>query len=160
MVTPLLAPALFALFVPRLGSATIWATVGICFPLGVLAKFTDVLAGSWMADSTFTGVFLPLIVIVVTLLFSRREAPGWATIRKCSECESKRLHPPSSAFPALIVSISLAVAAITLFGLIPFNATNRGLLAGFGIALIMLAALLFMLARRMKMKAEKTPMLL
>ena len=34
MVTPLLAPTLLALFLPRLGVATIWATVGICFPWG------------------------------------------------------------------------------------------------------------------------------
>jgi len=152
MVTPLLAPTLFGLFVPRLGVRTIWATVGLCFPLGLLAKFTDVLAGSWMADSTFTGVFLPLIVIVVVLFFSRREAPGWSAIRELSEREAGRNHPTSSAFPALIVSISLAVAASTLLGLIPFNETNRGLLAGFGMVLIVLAALLFMLAQRMKEK--------
>ncbi|MGB0258237.1 MAG: sodium:solute symporter family transporter, partial [Coraliomargarita sp.] len=56
MVTPLLAPTLLALFIPRLGVNTIWATVGICFPLGLIAKFTDLLAGSWLADTTVTGV--------------------------------------------------------------------------------------------------------
>jgi len=150
MVTPLLAPTLLALFIPRLGVRTIWATVGICFPLGLLSKFTDVLAGSWMADSTFTGVFLPLIVIAAVLLFCRREAPGWAAIRELAEREAEREQPPSSAFPALIVSISLAVCAATLFALIPLNETNRGLLAGFGVALLVFAALLSGLAKRMK----------
>jgi Na+/proline symporter len=152
MVTPLLAPALLALFIPRLGTRTIWATVGICFPLGLLTKFTDVLAGSWMADSTFTGVFLPLIVIAATLLFSRKEAPGWAKIRDLADRESKREHPPSSAVPALIVAISLAAAALTLLILIAFNDTSQGLLAGFSGALFVLSALLFSLSRRMNRK--------
>ena len=155
MVTPLLAPTLLAMFIPRLGVRTIWATVGLCFPLGILSKFTNVLAGTWMADSTFTGVFLPLIVIAVVLLFCRREAPGWSAIRELTAREAKREHPPSSAFPALIVSISLAVCAATLFGLIPLNETNRVLLAGFGMALLVLATLLFGLARRMK--GERLP---
>ena len=157
MVTPLLAPTLLALFIPRLGIRTIWATVGICFPLGLLAKFTGLLQGTWIANTTFTGVFLPLIVIGLMALFCRREVPGWAAIRDLADREAKRAHPPSSAFPALIVSISLAVAAVTLFGLIPINETSQGLLAGFGAGLLVLAALLFVLSRRMRrdhVKAE------
>ncbi len=152
MVTPLLAPTLLALFIPRIGVKTIWATVGLCFPLGLLAKFTDLLAGTWMADTTFTGVFLPLIIIAVALLFCRREAPGWAAIRDLDDREAEREHPQSSAFPALIVSISMMVSAATLLGLIPFNDTDRGMLAGFGAVLLVLALLLFVLARRMKQK--------
>ena len=150
MVTPLLAPTLLALFIPRLGIRTIWATIGICFPLGLLAKFTDLLQGTWIANTTFTGVFLPLIVIGIMALFCRREVPGWAAIRELAEREAKRAHPPSSAFPALIVSISLAVAAITLFALIPLNEANQGLLAGFGVGLVVIAALLYALSRRMQ----------
>lgn len=150
MVTPLLAPTLLALFIPRLGVSTIWATVGVCFPLGLLAKFSDVLAGTWLADSTVTGVILPLIIIAVMVLISRREAPGWSTIRDLTDRESSREAPQSSAFPALIVSISLAACACTLFGMIPFNETNRGMLAGFGLGLLVLAALLFALSKRMK----------
>ena len=80
MVTPLLAPTLLALFIPRLGVNTIWATVGICFPLGLIAKFTDLLSGSWLADTTVTGVILPLLVIAVMVLISSCEAPGWRAI--------------------------------------------------------------------------------
>jgi len=81
-------------------------------------------------------------------LFCRREAPGWAAIRELAEREAEREHPPSSSFPALIVSISLMVCAATLFALIPLNDTNHGLLAGFGVALLAFAALLFALAKR------------
>jgi Na+/proline symporter len=150
MVTPLLAPTLLALFIPRLGVGTIWATVGLCFPLGLIAKFTNLLAGSWLADSTVTGVILPLLVIAVMVLISSREALGWSAMRELTNREAARSHPSSSAFPALIVSISLAASALTLLGMIPFNETCRGMLAGFGVGLLLLAALLFALSRRMK----------
>jgi Na+/melibiose symporter-like transporter len=106
-----------------------------------------------MADSTFTGVFLPLIVIAVMLFFSRKEAPGWARILDLANQESKREHPASSAFPAMIVGISLAVAAITFLALIPFNDTDRGLLAGFGVALLVLSTIIITLSRWIKRHA-------
>lgn len=154
MVTPLLAPTLLALFIPRLGVNTIWATVGICFPLGLIAKFTDLLAGSWLADTTVTGVILPLIVIAVMLLISKREAPGWRAIAKLTNREAEREQPSSSAFPALIVSGSLVVSALTLFAMIPLNDTCRGMLAGFGLGLLVLASLLFAVSRRMNKPEE------
>jgi Na+/proline symporter len=150
MVTPLLAPTLLALFLPRLGIRTIWATVGLCFPLGLLGKFSDALAGTWLADSTVTGVILPLLVIGVALLLSRKESPGWSRIRSMADRESAREQPHSSAFPALIVSISLVVCALTLFVMIPLNDSNRGMLAGFGAGLVGLAALFYRLSQRMK----------
>lgn len=154
MVTPLLAPTLLALFIPRLGVSTIWATVGLCFPLGMIAKFSKLLEGSWLADTTVTGVILPLIVIAVMVLLSSREAPGWSAIAKLTKRETARSYPSSSAFPALIVSISLAASALTLLGMIPLNETCRGMLAGFGVGLLLLAALLFVLSRRMKRQEE------
>jgi hypothetical protein len=116
----------------------------------LLATFTEVLAGTWMADTTFTGVFLPLIVILVIMLFSRKEASGWVKVKELTDLESEREHPASSAFPARIVSISLAVAAVTLFGLIPFNTNNQGMLGSFGAGLLILAGLLFVLSQHMQ----------
>jgi len=150
MVTPLLAPTLLALFIPRLGVNTIWATVGICFPLGLLTKFSTVLAGTPFEDSTVTGVFLPLLVIAVMLLISKKEAPGWAKIQALASEEAERVHPESSAFPAMIVSVSLMVCSLTLFALIPLNDENRGLLAGFGLGLLALGAFLYVLSKKMK----------
>ncbi len=150
MVTPLLAPALLALFFRRLGTNTIWATVGICFPLGLLATFTEALAGTWIADKTFTGVILPLLVIAVMLLISKREALGWRTITELTAQEADRETTQSSALPARIVGISLAVCAATLFCLIPLNDNNQGMLAGFGLALALLSSLMLHLSRRMR----------
>ena len=91
---------------------------------------------------------MPVIIGVMALL-SRYEAPGWRVIRELTDREPAGEHPPSSAFPTLMVSISLAVCALTLFGMILLNETHRGMLAGFGIGLLVLATLLFALSRRM-----------
>tara|TARA_Y100000588_G_scaffold362851_1_gene424951 strand:- start:3860 stop:5599 length:1740 start_codon:yes stop_codon:yes gene_type:complete len=152
MVTPLLAPTLLALFVPRLGISTVWATIGLCFPLGLLAKFTDILTDTWLADITVTGVILPLVVIAVMVLFSRKEAPGWSVICDLTSEESERAHQQSSPVPARIVSSSLAICSATLFGLIPFNEINRDMLAGFGVGLLLLAALIWQLSRMLNQK--------
>jgi hypothetical protein len=103
-----------------------------------------------MADSTFTGVFMPLIVIGVMQLLSRKEAPGWGVIQDLAAREAAREHPSSSSFPALIVSVSLAVCGLTLLALIPLNDTDRGMLAGFSIALFVMSAGLYALSCRMK----------
>jgi SSS family transporter len=150
MVTPLLAPTLLALFFRRLGLGTIWATVGICFPLGLLATFTEVLNGTWLADSTVTGVILPLLIISVMLLISKRETPGWRAIADLTASEAERETTQSSALPARIVGISLGICAATLFCLIPLNDRNQGMLAGFGLTLLLLSALTLRLSRRLR----------
>jgi len=150
MVTPLLAPTLVALFCRRLGTAAIWATVGICSPLGIISLFTDVLNGTWMANATFTGVILPLLVIGVMLLLSKREAPGWQVITELAKNAEKNETPPPSALPARIVGYSLAFCAFTLIGIIPVNDENQGMLAGFAIALFILSWLMIRLSRRMQ----------
>jgi SSS family solute:Na+ symporter len=145
MVIPLLAPTLLALFMPRLGVSTIWATVGLCFPLGLIGKFTDAFAGTWLSDSTVTGVLLPIAIIGVMYLFSKKEAPGWSTIRDLEKQQETREQLVSSTFPALIVSVSLAACALSLFAMIAFNETHRGMLAGFGSALLVLATAIYAL---------------
>jgi len=155
MVTPLLAPTLLALFIPRLGIKTIWATVGFCFPLGLIGKFTPAAQGTWLADTTVVGVILPLIVIGITCLLDRREAPGWAGIKAMAEREAENEAPASSAFPAMIMSISLFLCALTLLALIPLNDTDRGMLAGFAIGLFLCSAFLYLLSKRMKKDSGK-----
>jgi Na+/proline symporter len=150
MVTPLLAPTLVALFCRRLGIATIWATVGICFPLGLISTFTGALTGTWMADSTFTGVILPLLVILVMLLISKSEAPGWQVIKKLASGAEDSTTPKPNALPATIVGYSLAFCAVTLLGIIPVNDKNQGMLAGFAFALLLLAFVMIRLSKRMQ----------
>jgi Na+/proline symporter len=148
MITPLLAPTLLALFCRRLGVNAIRATVGLCFPLGLLATFTDVLDGTWAADTTFTGVILPLIVVGITLLLPTGEAPGWRAISEPSADADEHESAQSSAIPARIVGISLAVSAATLLVLVPINTHHRGMLVGFAVALALLSTLIIHFSRR------------
>lgn len=149
MVTPLLAPTLMALFFRRLGVSAIWVTAGICFPLGLISHFSPALQGTWLADATFTGVILPLLVIGIILLLSKREAPGAQLISELAMKEEANAAPAPSAMPARIVGYSLLFCAVTLLGIIPANDTNRAMLACFAIALFLLAALSFRLSKRM-----------
>jgi Na+/proline symporter len=148
MVTPLLAPTLLALFCRRLGAGAIWWTVGTCFPLGVLGKFHPTLAGTLLANTTLTGVVLPMAIVGCFLIFARREAPGWASVAS--------LKPPgdeaaadanASLLPARIVGISLLFCALVLLALMPANPATRSQLALFGAALIALGALVLAMAR-------------
>ena len=148
MVTPLLAPTLLALFCRRLGAGAIWWTVGICFPLGALGKFHPALAGTLLANSTLTGVVLPLAIVTLFLLLARREAPGWAKIADLKPTgDEAEADANASVLPARIVAVSLLFCAFVLFALIPVNSDTRGHLAGFGAGLLGLGALVFFLAR-------------
>ena len=149
MVTPLLAPTLLALFCRRLGAGAIWWTVGICFPLGALGKFHPALAGTPLANSTLTGVVLPMAIVGLFLIFARREAPGWASIANLKPpVDEADADANASVLPARIVAISLVFCAVVLFALMPANPDTRGQLALFGVGLIALGALVFALARR------------
>jgi len=148
MVTPLLAPTLLALFCRRLGAGAIWWTVGVCSPLGALGKFHPALAGTLFANSTLTGVVLPLVIVGAFLLFARREAPGWANIANLKPTDGDaHADANASLLPARIVGISLLFCAAVLLALMPANPQTRGQLALFGGALTALGALVFVLAR-------------
>ena len=155
MVTPLLAPTLIALFRPNLGKSAIWATVGLCFPLGLIGKFSTIAEGTLLADSTFTGVILPLVIIGVLLLVQRKEDPGWSAIEtlKAETAEDGQEVSPSS-LPAMIVAVSLAICAATLFFLIFFNDENQVMLAGFGAAMAFFSFCLFRLSRKLNTRSE------
>lgn len=149
MVTPLLAPTLLAIFYRNLGVNAIWITVGLCFPLGILAKFTDVGSGTFIADSTFIGVILPLLIIAVILMVQRKESPGWEKVNDLKQTKTSLTQEQQpSSLPAKIVAVSLAVCAITLLILIPFNSENQIMLMGFGFTLISLSIGLFFFSQK------------
>jgi Na+/proline symporter len=149
MVTPLLAPTMLALFCRRLGAGAIWWTVGICFPLGVLGKFHPALADTLLANSTLTGVLLPLLIVGCFLLFARREAPGWASIANLKPPgDEDQADENASLLPARIVAYSLMFCALVLLALIPPNPDDRGQLAVFGIILLALGFLVLAMARK------------
>jgi len=146
MVTPLLAPTLASLFFRKIQTSAIWITVGICFPLGLMTQFTDWLNGTPFADSTVTGVLLPLVIVGGCVLFGRKKAPEW---EYPEESESDEVAPSAESFhlPARILAVCLAGCSLTLFALIPINTESRGWLALFGVLILGIAGLILWLAR-------------
>ncbi|MCU0795787.1 MAG: hypothetical protein MUF31_07600 [Akkermansiaceae bacterium] len=148
MVTPLLAPTLFALFFRRIGTAAIWWTVGICFPLGLLGRFQSSLAETWIANTTFTGVVLPLLIVAIMAIIARREAQGWASIATLSKStDGTEASPEASVLPARVVGASLLFCAVVLLGLIPVNTESRSHLAIHGLALALMGVVILALVR-------------
>lgn len=144
MVTPLLAPTLASLFFRRIGTSSIWITVGICFPLGLLTQFTDLLRATPFQNTTVTGVLLPLLIVGACILFGRQLAPEWTYPVKVDAPEA-RVRSDDSRLPARILAICLGGCALTLFALIPINTESRGLLAIFAIGLLAGSLLLWWL---------------
>ena len=151
MVTPLLAPTLASLFFKRISASAIWITVGVCFPLGLMAKLTDWLAGTPLSDTTVTGVVLPLFIVAGCALFGRTEAPDW-TYPEPELTPQVSGGGESSYLPPRILAICLAGCGLTLLVLILVNTEARGQLALFGVLLLLGAGALFGLSHRLKAK--------
>lgn len=142
MVTPLLAPTLASLYFRKLGTSAIWITVGICFPLGILTKFTDILTNTPLEDTTVTGVILPLIIVGACVQFSRTMTPEWS-YPEAGEPEDCDASGDGSRLPARILSVCFAACSLTLFILIPINTEERMTLFIFGLVLFVIAAFTF-----------------
>jgi Na+/proline symporter len=151
MVTPLLAPTLASLFFRRIRASAIWITVGVCFPLGLMAKLTDWLVNTPLGDTTVTGVVLPLFIVAGCALFGRSKAPEW-TYPEPELTPQVSGDGESSYLPARILAICLAGCSLTLFALIPINTEARGQLAVFALALLLGAGALGWLSHKLKVK--------
>lgn len=151
MVTPLLAPVLASLFFRRIGVGAIWWTVGLCFPLGLAVRFTDWPAGTPLANPTFTGVVLPLLIVGAAALRARGAVAGANEGRSETvvetAAESGAEDAPGDATPLRIVALCLAFCGVLLLALVAINPDHRGLLAGFGLGLLLLAAPIWRRAR-------------
>ena len=146
MVTPLLAPTLASLFFRKVNASTIWITVGICFPLGLLAQFTDFLKKTPLQDTTVTSVILPLVIVAGCIVLGRKKAPEWTY----PEAQPEEPTPESgntSHLPARILALCVSACGVTLFALILVNTEARGWLAVFGALLLLIAALILGLSR-------------
>jgi len=157
MVTPLLAPTLLAMFCRRLGTPAIWWTVGICFPLGLLGKFHPSVANTWMSNTTISGVLLPLLVVGILLLVSRKESAGWVVVSRLTKpAGDAAADARASILPARIVGASLLFCAVVLLALIPFNSENQGYLAIYGAILAALGVLVLAMARDRRINPSST----
>lgn len=151
MVTPLLAPTLASLYFRRINASAIWITVGVCFPLGLISRLTDWLAGTPFGDTTVTGVILPLFIVGGCALFGRTKAPEWS-YPEAEDSAVPAAGGESVYLPVRILSIFLAGCGLILLTLILINTEGRGQLALFGLLSLLGAGTLFGLSHQLKKK--------
>jgi len=154
MVVGLLAPTLWGILNRNVRAPAVWVTALVTFSAGVLVRFGltsgGFLAGAlpglteWMETharmmKTLTGVALPVVILLIIQAFSRRPSPGAMRI-EALEAEEDILEASgrvqASRLPALIVAWSLMACGVLMLALIPFNTSDRGLLALFGAVLL------------------------
>ncbi len=145
MVTPLLAPVLASLFIRRIRTSAIAWTVGLCFPLGLTVRFTDWFTNTPLANPTFAGVGLPLL-IVLTLAF-RPGGEGVVFEPAIKDRAGAGAEEPADVsghvLPLKIVALCLGFCGALLLALMSLNPDHVVLLAGFAAAQLLLAAVLW-----------------
>ncbi len=156
MVAPLLAPTVWGLLNRNVGQSAVWVTAGVCFVVGLLAKFgfdeKIAAAGLGKTPDILIGVCLPVALLVGVTVVSRRESPGWRRAEQ-GATEDQSHHDtdtPASAdpVPAYIVAGCLLVCGLMMGALVAVNQDARVTLAAFGAALVLLAIVIAGFATR------------
>jgi hypothetical protein len=147
IVTPLLAPTIWGLLNQGVTQKAVWATVVICFAAGIATKFiwTEALADWGRTPEILVGVGLPVLLMTAFSLMQRGRCAGWRRIQTMvARAESEEHLQPLVAdrSPAYIVAGALGVCGVLMASLIPFNQTDRGLIAIFAALLALLACVI------------------
>jgi SSS family transporter len=152
MVVPLLAPILFGLLSNRINTGTLWITAGICIPLGLAFHFgwietdTSTPFGNWLKNQSMTliGVVLPLIIVMIAHLRTRKVDRHWANIEELRLNEQTavetRIDGPADHSPARIVAWSMVVLGASMACLIPINPEQRAIILIFALVLAAIGA--------------------
>jgi Na+/proline symporter len=147
MVVPLLAPILMGLLSKRINKRTLWITAGICIPLGLAVHFgwlvpdQENAAGKWLKDQSMTiiGVVLPLLILLISHLVTRRVDRNWANIEELRARESAVVETRTTAgpdhSPGRIVAWSMVVLGAAMACLLPINPGNRLVILIFALVL-------------------------
>ncbi len=97
------------------------------------------------------GVTLPVVILSIMHFIRKDTSAGWKRVEAHQaehDSESGTVSKASS-LPALIVSICIAICAVMMFALIPFNpAQSTGLLSIFGSLLFLIALIIFIFYKR------------
>jgi Na+/proline symporter len=151
IVGPLMAPTIWGLLSPRVTTRALWMTVVVSFLAGVVLKVGSQMGWSVVPDSMVdvtVGVILPLIVLTVTHLVSRGEAPGWRRAQQ-SAAMASRNSGPTDTMPARALGVSLSVSGLVVLALVPFDPAYRASLGAFGAAVLILGISVWLAARRL-----------
>lgn len=153
MVVPLLAPSLAGLIFRRLDARAIWITVCVCFPLSVIGRFTHLFEGLWLAQSTFTGVVLPIIITGVLLIINRKSSPSAPLpLLPVSSVPHPDGIQSAHILPIQIIGWSLLTSGFTLIVLVPFNVLHQMALLVGGIPVVTIGVLILRMASTAKSK--------
>lgn len=159
MVVPLLAPVLFGLLSKRVNTGALWATAGICIPLGLAMHFGWIApavssgAGRSLKDQSMTiiGVILPLIILLVSHFRSRGVDRHWKNIEELQTREqeavvARPLAAPDHS-PARIVAWSMVALGAGMACLLPINPGDRIIILIFALVLAAIGAGMLWLTR-------------
>jgi SSS family solute:Na+ symporter len=154
MVVALLAPTLWGLFSRRLRASAVWITAGVSFTAGVLVRFVFQISSTPM--KTFTGVVLPVLVLIVLQRISRDTAPGYQRVRDFTA----KLSPDQAAgsagnLPARVVAWSLAACALLILLPLLWDRQSALILVGFALVLFAGAAGIGMHTGRSKSSSNR-----
>lgn len=164
MVGPLLAPTIWGLFTKRVDIKAIWTTVVISFVLGVIFKLGLAADGFLISETTqsladwcnangktvdlIIGVIVPVIVLVVMDRMGKSVASGWDKVEALvAEVNESGSVQEASDMPAQVVGGCLGVLSLMMFGLVFYNDEGQGLLALFGVILLLMTATIFTFLR-------------
>jgi len=139
MVVALLAPTLWGLFSRRLRASAVWITASISFTAGVLVRFVFQIDSTPM--KTFTGVVLPVLVLIILQRVSRDEAPGHQRVRDFTA----NLLPGQASgakgnLPARVVAWSMTACALLILLPLLWDRQSASILIGFSLVLFAGAA--------------------
>jgi Na+/proline symporter len=162
MVVPLLAPILVGLLSKRVNTGALWATAGVCIPLGLAMQFGWITPdpssaiGKWLAEQskTIIGVILPMLIVLVAHFRANGVDRRWADIEELQarEQESVKARPTAAAdnAPARIVGWSMIVLGLGMACLLPINPGQRLIIFLFAIVLAAIGSVMLWLTKHPK----------
>ena len=165
MVVGLLAPTLWGLFSKKVNSPAVWITAIITFVTGFMVRFglgkdgflADVdffsSLSQWVQahgteTKTFTGVILPLFVLTVIQLLSRKPSAGYARVQAYQAAEESLEATgkiKASRLPAIIVAWSIGACGLLMSVLALLDKQSPIVTGIFAIVLFLIAAVIGLL---------------
>ncbi|MDD7985250.1 Na+:solute symporter [Lentisphaera marina] len=170
MVGPLLAPTIWGLFTKKINIKALWLTVSVSFVLGVIFKMGLAKEGFLVGEATqgladwangngkivdlIIGVVVPVAVLIFMDKSAKSVAEGWNNVENLiAKSKEEGEVKKASDLPAKIVATCLLVLALMMFGLVIYNEQDKGLLAGFGLVLVLIGGGIFSFLKIQKQKA-------
>ncbi len=171
MVVALLAPALWGLFSKKVGPAAVWITGGIGLGAGLLVRLglgsggflehtpgfrtlADWVQANGTYVTTFTGVVLPVVILTILQLTSRRISTGHERVEALASRrgeEEKSAPVSASRLPAVVVGWALVGSAMMMtgIGILTPAGRERHLIWIFAGTVVLLGTLTLASARRL-----------